>query len=117
MNIDKNKSYRTHLEVLKECFDVELECHRWGAYKLNDHEMVWFPDATNEQWGNAVELNYRAIWERVPNNAKKEMCERVRDFTRLVFMKFEDGYKYLGVYEFDYDKSVDGCNIYKRVFE
>lgn len=110
------KTFTTHCEVLNEIYNVSIGVHRRGEYILNDNEVVWFPNPDNETWGNAVEGDFKAIWELMPIDPEKaERKNSYRESVRHVFMKFKDGYRYVGDYLVDKKRSIPGCTIYNKV--
>lgn len=112
--MNNNSFFKTHLDVLKQVYNIDLKCHRKGAYQLNNNELIWFPDSTNKDWGNAIEGDYYAIWELIADDDHREWIEKNKHLIRHTFMKFKDGYKYIGDYEYDL-RSTKCCNIFKRV--
>ncbi len=116
MDIQLGQVFRTHLEVLELCFDVTLKVHRRATYYLSGTEMVWFPKLGDAKWENELRKDDAEIWEKIPDEKARLKAKADCKYRRYTFLK-EDGqvYRFVGVFEYDYEQSNNAWNVYKRV--
>ena len=116
MDIQLGQVFRTHLDVLERCFDVTLKVHRRATYCLSDTEMVWFPKLGDAKWENELRKGDTEIWEKIPDEEARLKAKADRKYRRYTFLKEEgQAYRFVGVFEYDYEQSNNGWNVYKRV--
>jgi hypothetical protein len=111
--IDTERYYNTHLEILKECFNIELKLHRTGMFYLNDNEALWFPKQDNKKWENNF-IN-DTIRESITSDRARSSTLKERGYTRYTFVGTAEGYKWLGIYVFDDTRSNETYNVYRKV--
>lgn len=112
------ESFRTHIEVLEKCFGISVKGHQQGVYKLNDAELVWFPKEDDDTWGNKLQNNGTEILENIPDENARVRVNTDHKYRRYTFLKRKGaGYCFVGVFEWDSEKSTHDYTIYKRVAE
>lgn len=111
--IDTERYYNTHIEILKECFNIEKKTHRRGMHKLSNGEAVWFPKLNDPRWENKVVDD--CIWERLNDEDTRDHTTRNYKYTRYTFLKDDVGYRWVGVYVFDAAASTIEYNVYRRI--
>ena len=106
----KGETFRTHSDVLNECFGFRYKSYQQAFKVVDDKFAVWFPNiARNIQgkyvpteksngWINVLSENETVITET--NKDKTKNTERERKFylDRFVFAKFDEDYRFIGVY-------------------
>jgi hypothetical protein len=111
--IDTERYYNTHLEILKECFNIELKTHRSSICKLTDNEAIWFPKQADKVWENNIVDDTIREYVKDDRARSRSLIDRV--YTRYTFIGTEDGYKWQGIYVFDDTRSNEKYNVYRKI--
>ena len=130
ININDNKTYRTHIDVLNGIFGKNLVSHMRGVSPLDENTYVWFPHifkdknaAGDRLWFNTISADGNEIRETCTDTSKlKTFFKQAKGPKRYVFAKMHDGsyasdYKFMGIYEFkrgEEGPNNEFCWVYER---
>ena len=128
LDANKKMHFRTHLDVLAECFGFFLKSHQRGTWRLpqNEEWMVWFPHETSSgvpqkgiEWVNTISPDNTNIYERSITSSKDYIYDfpYMKDCIRLVFMKCSNkgSYVFKGAFVGNPAKMKDGEHTFTRI--
>ena len=127
LDANKNMKFRTHLDVLAECFGIFYQSHQRATWRLpkNEEWMIWFPHETTKEskkkdieWFNSISEDGMNIYERSKNgNEYLQDSPYMKDCIRLVFMEIPSvgEYVFKGVYVGNLAKMEVGDHTFTRI--